>query len=687
MAIPTILKQPVNYLQAAYNKIMYCFRSTNYTAPTPTEVAINLSQQIGNDPTYYAVQDGNTVEFLGVTFTFRSFNPPSPLTYEMQIDITTPSALNEENNLLSFITAVQQYAFFKDFYDWRWEGITPNRHLVIFKTDPDDFDIPNPTEVIGFLGTDFGGLNGMSSGLETQGSAGFSDDSFALGVNIHLINPLNDIVISKTGVVVIEGSNQFKDACFDIQNFVQPNVLTKLPDRASLATFLHEEGLLFYFLEYYEIFGTPPLPQIKYRTRTTAVVNASVTYTFLEDKMKDYSLLDLGAGFKFLTELPDVHICPNEKYWLYLALPSKFDLDLQGKLYVRTKLPNGNTDDEFNITIDHKRGVMIIPVHKAALADIGVAFSLDDKCYYIEWRTIGQENFIGGNLSTLDDEFNIGTITTDVNYIPARPTFVFGSVQTGTVLVGLESFALTKGKTYQLRIGLKELFADITGGAVASYQLIPRLGVAYADDTITVVSTGLQADGFVETWVTAEEDTVIFVDLWFFTPIVDLNTPNPLAYVEFFDFTVTEYSVYPAVTSEEFKICNTDCCNCDIEIKYLNRVGGMDKIKGCPLVNDIETTEDVYYHDEAEVIGDREFLSVNSLSTNGIIVEFDYAKPNMKALVKGLIETSDAWIVKDDEWHPILVEKGAYQLDEKGKQIFTTVKITDGHLNRRQHIM
>ncbi len=78
MAIPTILKQPVNYLQAAYNKIMYCFRSTNYTAPTPTEVAINLSQQIGNDPTYYAVQDGNTVEFLGVTFTFRSFNPPSP---------------------------------------------------------------------------------------------------------------------------------------------------------------------------------------------------------------------------------------------------------------------------------------------------------------------------------------------------------------------------------------------------------------------------------------------------------------------------------------------------------------------------------------------------------------------------------------------------------------------------------
>lgn len=678
MGVPTILKQPADVLQGVYNKLIFCIRSSNWTPPVPSVLTVINSQQIGNDPAFYPFIDGDTIDILGQTFTWRT--TADPLNYEIPIvNPITGTAQDEEDNLLAVFTTLGNYKFFTDFFDYSIKGASPDKYIEVWKTSREDWDLASYE----FL-TGRSSAYGLDEALIVTGSAGYSSPNFSIGANLVMDNG-SEVFLSKTGRVVDDAGVEVLEACFDIQNFVQPHVKTKLPNRALNAQEFYAEGLLIAVLEYFEIFGTPPLPQLKYQTKDFAFVNASVTYPHLTNRMKEYSLIDTGNGFKFLTEIPNVSLCPSEKHWLYLALPAKFNIPLQGNLYVRNKTAGGAVNEEQDILINHTRGVMIIPTHASALAAMGITIDMTG-CYYLEWRTVQQEQVIGQNEMTVGegDPFDYGEIGSAIDYVPARPTVTFAEYETGRILKGIKTISLTKDKVYRAKMSMAETFPDIASGAAGAYKFVARAGVGYSQEVIKTMDIGQNADDYIETWVTPTQDVEIYLDVELETE-ADL-TPAPDTKMEFFDWEVYEYELYPDATSEEYQVCPSDCCDCDTELIFLNRVGGMDKVKACELGREVSREADEYYHDEAEVIGDREFKSVNTLNTETRELEFDYSSPNMRQLVEELIRSADVWEGKGDDWHPVTVQEGRYKLDERGRKIFTTVKIIDGHLNRRQHI-
>lgn len=680
MAIPKILSEPVSVLQAAYNRINYCFRSTNYLPPVSSSIEVHLNMMFAGN--YYDILEWSQVEFFGQIFYFKYSTFYDPLAYEISIAPFTNSAVDEENNLYNMFKSFEKYSFFSDFYTWSMVGVSPNRYVEIVPKDPSLWEYAIP------------GVFGVRTTVDItpvfkEGTPAFFEPNFRLGMNVCIVNTDETFLMTKTGVVVIDpvNGNQYIDACFDVQNFVQPYVKTDLPDIALLNAKLSANGMLFAYMEYFEIFGEPPLPQIKYSSKLIAVINAAVNYPHLENKLKGFSPLDSVGRFRFLTEIPSMNLCKGEKNWLYLALPSKFKMELEGKLFVRNKNSSGATIAENIIDITHERGVMIIPTHKAALQAMGVNSVDLDGCYYMEWKTIAQNRVIGDNVITMDHPFTTtGEVSTDVVYAGSPAKAAMRYYKTGTVLTGIDSLSLEGGKIYKASMNLKEDFGDVAGGAYGNYSIVPRGGYAHGTEVVTVMGVGQNADTIIETYLTPTVDMELFIDVNLDVAVDVLLPYFPVYWLEFKDWEVQEYVSYDSKTSEEYKICVDDCCTCNIELLYLNRVGGMEKVKGCTIEDGIDTQSDEFFHDQSDKFGELEFVSVNNLHTKGFEIEFDYSKPNMRAKVLGLITASVGWVIIDDKFHPISIERGKYTLDKVGEKVFSTVKIKDGYVNRRQHI-
>ena len=272
--------------------------------------------------------------------------------------------------------------------------------------------------------------------------------------------------------------------------------------------------------------------------------------------------------------------------------------------------------------------------------------------------------------------------TNNVTYNESTGTanyFYYGNFN--PVLITKEKISLSSDKSYRAKLEVRETQVEQPNSG--HYEIRVSGGSGY---TYTVVKTApINELGFAEiiTEIYSTVATNVTVELWLITETDQFSTGKN-AVVQNWD--LKEFDFYPQQYSEIIHVCQKDCCDGDIELRWLNKEGGMDKIWCSALSKNKDKSLDRFFHELSCGKENREFSQINNRITNSIVGDFNYENVDTKQKVIDLIESSDVWVVKDNYHYPVYIESGSYKYDESGSKVYQTVKIIDGYGRVRQNI-